>query len=51
LESVIRYSVITYSTSTGVDGKSCFARARVRCRIGTRQDLMAYTNPIRFLLK
>jgi hypothetical protein len=36
--------------SPGADGKSCFLRVRVRLEIPGEPDLMAYTNPIRFVL-
>ncbi len=37
--------------SVGADNKSCFIRARVRLDKDLEPDLMAYTNPVRFLLR
>ena len=36
---------------TGADNESCFIRARVRLDMDPEPDLMAYTNPIRFILR
>ena len=39
------------ATASGTDRRSCFVRARVRHSLRDAPDLMAYTNPIRFLLR
>lgn len=48
---VNRSTLLLEAKSAGMDGKSCYARARVRLENAIDPDLLAVTNPIRFRLR